>query len=134
MRAAHLGRGAEHAGVALQLPVALAEHVAGKDHPRVGRAPHAADVVVGVGGAAYHDELHPAAAERIDAAERLDEHVRVVLGLEPSDEQHVAVALEAELLEHAGAVVSGILDAVGDDADLAARTAERRSRPRRGCR
>ena len=34
--------------MALELPVALAEDVAGEDHARIGRAPHLADVVIGV--------------------------------------------------------------------------------------
>jgi hypothetical protein len=43
--------------------------------------------------------------------------VRVVLGLQPPDEQDVLVRLEAEPVQRVGALVPGVLDAVGDDPD-----------------
>src|SRR3954467_9793220 len=46
VRAAGLGRRDEHVGVALELPVAAAEDVAGEDDARVALAHHRADVVV----------------------------------------------------------------------------------------
>ncbi len=120
VRAAHLGRRAEDVGVALQLPVAAAEDVAGEDDARVAGALDLLDVVVGVGRAADDDELHPPRPLARDAAERLDEHVGVVLGLQAADEQDVAARLQPEAVERLGALVAGVLDAVRHDADALA--------------
>ena len=111
-------------GVALQLPVAAPEHVAGEDDARVALRWTLPDVLAGVRRAADDDELHPAGALGGDARERLDEHVRVVLGLQAPDEQHVLARLEAEALERLGPLVAGVLDAV---------RARRRSAGRSGC-
>jgi len=111
------GRSAEQVRVTLQLPVAAPEHVSGEHDAGVGGAPHLTDVVVGVRRAADDHQLHAAGPSLVDPAERLDQQVRVVLGLQPADEQDVAPQLEAELLERPAAVVPGVLHAVGDDAD-----------------
>jgi hypothetical protein len=102
-----LGRGAEQVRVALELPVPAAEHVPGEDDARVGRAHHLADVLVRVGHAADDHELHPAGPVAVDPRERLDQLVRVVLGLEPADEQQVAPGLQPEALERLRATVAG---------------------------
>ena len=119
MGAADLGGGAEHVGVTLELPVAAAEDIAGEEHARVARAHDRADVVVRVGRAAHHDGLHAPRARPVDARERLDEQVRVVLGLQAPDEEDVLARLEPQALERLRARVPGVLDAVGHDADAA---------------
>ena len=117
MGPAHLGRGAEHVGVALELPVAAAEHVAGEHHPGVGRAPHLTDVVIGVRRASDHGQLHSPRLGGRDPGERLDQQVRVVLRLQAPDEQDVLARLQAQPLERLRPIVSGILDAVGHHPD-----------------
>ncbi len=119
MRAADLGGGAEQVGVALQLPVAAAEHVAREHHARVGGAAHAVDVLGRVRRAAHHHQLHALGLGRRDPRPRLDQHVRVVLGLQPAHEQHVAARLQAQALQHVAAAVLGQLGAVGHDPDAA---------------
>ncbi len=142
VRAADLRRSAEDVGVVLQLPVAAPEDVAREDHPRVAGALDLLDVVVRVRRAADDDELHALRPLAGDAAERLDEHVRVVLGLQAPDEQDVLVRLQAEALERLGAGVAGVLDAVRHDPDALAvalledlrdrvRVGDRRVRPLR---
>jgi hypothetical protein len=88
---------------------------------------HLADVVIGVRRATDDDELHPAGLLGADPAERLKQHVRVVLRLEAADEQDVALRLETEALERLGSVVARVIDAVGHDADLLARSGSKMS-------
>ncbi len=117
MGPADAGGGAEQIGVALKLPVAPPEDVPGKHHSRVGRPPHLADVLVGVRRAPDDHQLHPARPQTVDPRERLDEQMRVVLGLQPADEQDVAPRLQPELVQGPPAVVARVGDAVGDHAD-----------------
>jgi len=107
MRAADLGRRAEQVGVALKLPVATPEHVPREDDPGVGAAPDLADVVIGLGRTADDHQLHPGGPRAIDAAERVDQHVWVVLGLQAADEQDVAAGFEAEPVQRLRLVVTG---------------------------
>ena len=106
VRAADLGGRDEDGRVAQQLPVRGPEAVAGEDDAVVAGRPEPLLVVVGVGRVADDDE----AQVGLEPAERLDEHVRVVLGHEPPDEEHVAARLEAELVRRiAGAARRGVV-------------------------
>ena len=95
MSAADLGGHHKEGGVARQLAIAVAEHVAGKDDPRVGRRLERRLVFVGVGGVADDHEPQPG----LEPRERLEQDVSVVLGHQAAHEEDVVARLQPEALE-----------------------------------
>ena len=122
VRAADLGRRDEDGRVAQELAVRGPELVAGEEDAVVPGRAQLCLVLLRVGGVADDHQ----AQVGLQPAERLDQHVRVVLRHEPADEEDVAARRQAEALGARRRARSG---------RRRRRTARRpAARTRRGCR